>query len=144
MAYDAGRCDALVDPLDSCGNWLFPHHDPRNVGGVRLAAAPEPDIQIQAVERSAVRRQGTRYRRPLSIPAEPSPCPQHRWEKPESGTGSRVAGLPYDAWRTGTSQLRAAWYDHLVCCSRCCLGVYHWQMPQAPPSGRVLEVSQRD
>jgi hypothetical protein len=47
MAYDAGRCDALVDPLDSCGNWLFPHHDPPNVGGVRLAAAPEPDIQFK-------------------------------------------------------------------------------------------------
>jgi hypothetical protein len=26
VAYDAARCDALVDPLDGCGNWLFPHH----------------------------------------------------------------------------------------------------------------------
>ncbi len=33
---------------------------------------------VQAVERSAVRRQGTRYRRPLPFPAQPSPCPQHR------------------------------------------------------------------
>ena len=48
----------------------FAHTTP-NVGGVRLATAPQPDIQ--AVERSAVRRQGTRYRRPLPIPAEPSP-----------------------------------------------------------------------
>jgi hypothetical protein len=40
VAHDAGRCDALVDPLDGCGNWLFPHYDPPNVGGVRLAAAP--------------------------------------------------------------------------------------------------------
>lgn len=39
-AYDTGRRDALVDPLDGCGNWLFPHHDPPNVVGVRLAAAP--------------------------------------------------------------------------------------------------------
>jgi hypothetical protein len=46
------------------------------VDGVRLAAAPKPDIQ--AVERSAVRRQGTRYRRPLPVPTEPSPCPQYR------------------------------------------------------------------
>ena len=34
---DAG---APVDPLKGCGNWLFPHHDPPNVGGVRLAATP--------------------------------------------------------------------------------------------------------
>ena len=27
----------LVDPLDGCGNWLFPHHDPPNAVGVRLA-----------------------------------------------------------------------------------------------------------
>jgi transposase-like protein len=47
------RRDALVDPLDGCRNWLFPHHDPPNVDGVRLAAASQPDIQT--VERSAVR-----------------------------------------------------------------------------------------
>jgi transposase len=34
------RRDALVDPLDGSGNWLFPHYDPPDVGGVRLAAAP--------------------------------------------------------------------------------------------------------
>jgi len=33
VAYDAARCDALVDPLDGCGNWLFPHYDPPNMGG---------------------------------------------------------------------------------------------------------------
>jgi transposase len=27
-----------------CGNWLFSHYDPPNVDGVRLAAAPQPDI----------------------------------------------------------------------------------------------------
>jgi len=37
VAHDAGRCDALVDPLNGCGNWLFPHHDPPNVSGVRLS-----------------------------------------------------------------------------------------------------------
>jgi hypothetical protein len=31
--------DALVDPLDGGGNRLLPHHDPPEVGGVRLAAA---------------------------------------------------------------------------------------------------------
>lgn len=39
-----GRRDALVDPLDGCGNWLFSHYYPSNVDGVRLAAAPQPDI----------------------------------------------------------------------------------------------------
>jgi hypothetical protein len=40
VAYETGRRDALVDPLDGRGNWLFPHHDPPDLGGVRLAAAP--------------------------------------------------------------------------------------------------------
>lgn len=35
-AHDAGRRDALVDPLDGGRNWVFPHHDPPNVVGVRL------------------------------------------------------------------------------------------------------------
>jgi transposase len=41
--------------------------------------------RTQVVERSAVRRQGTRYRRPLPVLAEPSPCPQRRREKPDPG-----------------------------------------------------------
>jgi transposase len=40
VAHHAGRCDALVDPLDGGGDWLFPHHHPPDVGSVRLAAAP--------------------------------------------------------------------------------------------------------
>ena len=40
VAYNAVRRDALVDPLDGYGNWLFTHHDPPNVVGVRLAATP--------------------------------------------------------------------------------------------------------
>ena len=40
VAHDTSRRDTLVDPLDGGGNWLFPHHDPPDVGGVRLAAAP--------------------------------------------------------------------------------------------------------
>jgi hypothetical protein len=59
--YDASRRDALVNPLNGGENWLFPPHNPPDVGGVRLAAAPQPDVQV--IERSAIRRQGTRYRR---------------------------------------------------------------------------------
>jgi hypothetical protein len=40
IAHDTGRRDALVDPLKGCGTWLFLHHDPPNVGDVRLAATP--------------------------------------------------------------------------------------------------------
>jgi len=45
----------------------------RIVGGVRPAAAPQPDLQV--VERSAVRRQGARYRRPLPLATQPGACP---------------------------------------------------------------------
>ena len=37
--------DALVDPFDGSGNWLFAYDDPPHVGGVRLAASPQPDLQ---------------------------------------------------------------------------------------------------
>ena len=36
----------LVDPFDGGTDRLFPHHDPPDVGGVRLAAAPQPDLQV--------------------------------------------------------------------------------------------------
>ena len=45
-----------------------------DVGGVRLAAAPQPDVQ--AVGRPAVRRQGARYRWSLPFAAEPGACSQ--------------------------------------------------------------------
>ncbi len=40
VAHDTGRRDALVDPFDGGRNWLFPHNDPPDEGGVRLAATP--------------------------------------------------------------------------------------------------------
>jgi len=132
-----------VDPFDGGGNRFFPYHDPPDVGGVRLAAAPQPDVQ--AVERSAVRRQGARYCRPLSLSAQPGSRPQHRREKPDPGTGSGAAGLTDDAWRTRTShaQLRAAWHDLAVCRTRCRIGLRHRQVLQTPPGGRVPELPQR-
>ena len=52
---------------------FFAYDDPPYVGSVRPAAAPQPDFQ--AVDRSAVRRQGARYRRPLPLAAQPGACP---------------------------------------------------------------------
>src|SRR5262245_24784863 len=74
---------------------LFPPHDPANVGGLRAAASPQQDLPV--VARPSVRRQGTRYRRPLPIPTEPSLVSID--EKPDSGTRSRAAGLADDARR---------------------------------------------
>ena len=55
---------------------FFPYHDPPDVRGVRLAAAPQPDVQ--AIGRSAVRRQGARYRRALPRAAQPGARSQRR------------------------------------------------------------------
>ena len=97
LAHHADRRDALVDPFDGGGDRLFPHDDPPDVGGVRPAAAPEP--AVQAVERSAVRRQGAGYRRPSPLAAQPGACSQRRREMPDPGPGSRTAGPADDAWR---------------------------------------------
>ena len=68
--------NALVDPLNGCGNRFIPTPRSAAVGGIRPAAAPEPDIQ--AVWRSSICRQSTRYRWLIPVPAKPGPCPQHR------------------------------------------------------------------
>src|ERR1700716_4226488 len=67
------RRDALVDPFDGGRDRLFAYDDPPYVGSVRPAAAPQPDFQ--AVDRSAVRRQGARYRRPLPLATQPGARP---------------------------------------------------------------------
>jgi len=40
FAHDTGRRDALVDSLDGGRDWLFSHHNPPDVGCIRLAATP--------------------------------------------------------------------------------------------------------
>jgi len=58
-------------------NWLFPHHDPPNVVGVRLTAA----TVAQTFKLSSDPLFVDKVRDivgPLPIPTEPSPCPQHR------------------------------------------------------------------
>ena len=48
---------------------LSPHHDPAHLDGVRFAASPQRDLQ--AVNRSFVRRQGPRHCRALPVAARP-------------------------------------------------------------------------
>ena len=56
FAHHACGCNALVDPFDGGRGRFFAYDDPPYVGSVRPTAAPQPDFQ--AVDRSAVRRQG--------------------------------------------------------------------------------------
>ena len=52
------RCDPLVDSFDGGSDGLFAHDNPTHLDGLRTTAASLRDVQ--AVERSAVRRQGAR------------------------------------------------------------------------------------
>jgi hypothetical protein len=54
----------------------FSHTTIRHLGRLRAPAAPLGDVQ--AVERPAVRWQGARHRRALSIASQPRPRPQRR------------------------------------------------------------------
>lgn len=53
-AFNAKRCDPLVDPLDGRGHRLFAHDDPPDMERFRPAAASHRDVQ--AFQRSFVRR----------------------------------------------------------------------------------------
>ena len=62
------------DQVDGGTGRLFPYDDPSYVGRIWAATAPISDVQ--AFQRSAVRRQGSRYCRPLSIATQPGAGPQ--------------------------------------------------------------------
>ena len=61
---DAARRDALEYARDGEGRRPQSHGDQPHLAHVRAAAASERDVQ--AVERSAARREGPRHRRPVS------------------------------------------------------------------------------
>ena len=75
-ALDADRRNTLIDPLHGWSHRIFTHDDPQDLDGVRPAAASLGDLQ--AFERSALRRQGPRYCRPLFVAAQPGAGPQCR------------------------------------------------------------------
>ena len=94
---DAKRCHALVDPFDGGGDGLFAHDHPKDLDSFRFAAPSFADIQ--AFQRSAVRRQGPRHCRSLSIAAQSRAGAQRRREESDTSPRSRTAGLTDDAWR---------------------------------------------
>ena len=87
-----------------------------HLAGVLAAAASQRDLQ--ALDRSAVRREGARHRRPLPRPAGARAGAVHRREEPDPGAGphpAAVADAPgqaerrtHDYKRHGTTSLFAA------------------------------------
>ena len=69
----ADRIDGLLDEARP-GRPRTINDDQPDVERVRAAATSEPDLQ--AVERSAVRRQGARYHRVVFVAPDPRNCPQ--------------------------------------------------------------------
>ena len=64
-----GRRDPLVAPFDGPGERAVAHDGPADMGGLQRAAAPLGDLQT--LQRPALRGQGPRHRRPLSVAAGP-------------------------------------------------------------------------
>ena len=72
------------------GERAVAHHGPAHLERLRLAAAPERDIQ--AVERSVLRGQGPRHHRPLFVAAGPRAGALCRRKEPDPGTRPHPAG----------------------------------------------------
>ena len=93
----AEGCHPLVDPIDGRGDGPVAHHDPADLDRLRPAAASERDVQ--ALHRSAVRRQGAGHRRPLHVAAEPGHRAVCGRKIADPGAGSRAAGAADGAGR---------------------------------------------
>jgi hypothetical protein len=96
------RCDALVDPADGCGNWLFPHTTIRRMWACSRTVARQSTGQ--AIRCSSA----------FTCPRRTEPLSLDRREKAGSGTGSRTTGLADDAWHAGAPTLTAL-YNLAVC-----------------------------
>ena len=88
--HDAGGRHPLVAALDGQGKRPLAHDDLAHLGRLRLAAAPLGDVQ--ALQRSALRGQGPRHRRPLSVAAGPRAGALRRREEPDPGARPYTAG----------------------------------------------------
>ena len=76
----------------------FSHTRPQDLDSFRAATASLADVQ--AVERSIVRRQSPRHCRSISVAAQSGAGPQRRREKPDTSARSRTAYSANDAWRS--------------------------------------------
>ena len=113
---DAGGRHPLVAALDGQGKRPFAHDDLAHLGRLRLAAAPLGDLQ--ALQRSALRGQGPRHRRPVSLAAGPRAGALRRREEQIQALDRTQPVLPmlpgmperrtHDYKRHGTTSLFAA------------------------------------
>ena len=103
---DAGRRDPLVAPFDGPGERAVAHDGPADMGGLQRAAAPLGDLQ--AVGRSAVRGQGPRHRRALSVAAGPRAGALCRRKEPDPGTRSHTIEVSPDLISTVTDAVLEA------------------------------------
>ena len=72
----------------------------------RHRPATAPRRALQAVERSALDRQGARHHRPLSRPAGPRARALHRRKEPDPGAGPHPADAAHAAGPGGAAQPR--------------------------------------
>ena len=91
----ARRCDPLEPPLDGPGERHLGDDGAPHLGRLRPAAAPLGDLQ--AVERSAVHRQGARHHRPLSRPSRARAGALCRREEPDPGARPQPADAAHAA-----------------------------------------------
>ena len=138
---DAKGRHALVDPFDGRGDGLFAHYHPQDLDSFRFAAPSFANIQ--AFQRSAVRRQGPRHCWSLSIAAQSRAGAQRRREESDTSSRSRAAGLTDDARHSRTPDpfLCPPRHNIAFCGPRRCVRICDRQMLQAPPSRRVPRFS---
>src|SRR3989442_5589206 len=108
---DAARRDALEHPHARAPVWAQPNGGQSDLARVQLAPASGQDVQ--AVQGSAVHRQGPRHRRALPQSAGQGAGPVRRRESPDSSLGSPAAAVA-DAARAGGApdpRLHAPWHD---------------------------------
>ena len=104
-----------------------------------LLAAAASQRDLQAVDRSAVRREGARHRRPLPQPAGARPGAVRRREVADPGARphpAAAAAAPRPG-RAAHARLQAARHDLAIRRARREGRDHHWQVPAAPPRAGV-------
>src|SRR5208337_606779 len=104
------------------------------------------DAQIQAVQRSEVRRKGHRRRRPLHEPAGQGAGALRRREKPDPGARPHATGPAYEEGPCGhnDTRLQAQRHNNAVRRARCEDRRRHRRMFAAPSRQRIHPVPEED
>ena len=101
---DARQCDALERARHGQGDRHQPHQRAAHLGRGGLEAAF--DAQIQALQRSEVRRKGHGRRRPLHEPAGQGTGALRRREEPNPGARPHATGPAYEEGPCGHNDAR--------------------------------------